>query len=999
MSFAFNKFLLDITAKPEEDNRTGDGLTPYSPPSSQLPRPQGALSEASNTPEAPSEIPRTPDVNMLEEHARNGDSPSKVVFSRAEDFIAATLSNLSFQKNAQSESPASISNKNEEDEQTMETEVSLPVAKPSTSLAPGMSEAEYVFKALSRVPPDMRYQVIPSLVKNLTLKTYGDVRVSDCISSPIMSVRCQPDFSRSAIPDSIENAAAQVLEANFDAKTQPSTNIEGLVSTVLSLTQAFRKIEDIGAPQGKDDVDGDSKKTPLTADDIVEIVGPIKFEEEKPKVWREGMMLKDNKEDASKTVFMTQNLNKMYEKDDVKKSRTSFEIASAKITREVGYFSKILDRAGSDMRDTEYSLDPIRVLDARQKVKEELLKLKGDIDVFISSNLEGDIREKPAERIVKELPSSVKVEYVYPNEKKLQGKDQKIVASEDGNQVHVCTDCNEEIVVAPGSNLEEELLKHTHGNDYLNTTGTIVKSSTKVVDKKERKVNEAKHKRAMFLNKLVPCLIDDNLVNCLPCGVNLESDNAVLADHMDADAHLQNLNQYNTRVQKELILQNPDLFGPNKLFYLTDLHIVMNKIFVDPMSKYAYCGLCKKELPPRQQNVEEHIKSKGHDKLLLDFLEGKQPTIVSTRSQVPDSAEVKTAQMLDMTEQPAIDISQLEKLLEMKTRKKSPQQDSDDMEIASNSSDGKYDHIYRTPDRKHVCLICDSRNIPNQNALDAHHGGALHKKNLDASKNMRNGLNPDQQALMVQNGIAVSYGKLPLIFECLACNASYANYETMLRHFNGPHVQNLARVRSKQAVPIKKNNIKGFNRVILHRNGAEFWCFKCRMTLPNIGAAFEHVKLPGHEDSVDGVKYTTATQFYCSYCMVKINGERNVGQHVMGPKHKSFASADNNPPPNKLRANSESNTAPSFSRAQVKKQKDEKNSASQGEQNKSNVPYQLDTPKTDEGVLLQKNGVLELHNGMYDCAFCGTGPVTRSEIFHHIFSFDHLTKMSKLGAR
>lgn len=996
MSFSFNKFLMDIAAKPEE----GDGITPFSPPSSHLPRPQGALSDGSRALDAPLEVPRTPEVNLLEEHARNGSSPSKVIFSRAEDFIAATLSNLSLQNSSHSESPAPISNKPEE-ERNRETDnaAKLPVGA-STSLAPGMSEAEYVFKALSLVPPDMRYRVIPSLVKNLTLKTYGDVRVSDSISSPIMSVRCQLDSSRSAIPDSIENAAAQVLEANFDTKMQPSMNIEGLVSTVLSVTQAFRKIEDIAAPQGTEDSDGDSKKTPLTADDIVEIVGPIKFEEEKPreeKVWREGMMLKDNKEDTSKTVFMTQNLNKQYEKDDVKKSRTSFEIAAAKITREVGYFSKILDRAGSDMRDTEYSLDPIRVLDARQKAKDELLKLKGDIDVFISSNLEGDIREKPAEKIVKESISSVKVEYVYPNEKKLQGKEQKIVASPDSNQMHVCTDCNEEIVVTQGSNLEEELLKHTHNND--SSTGTIVKSSIKVADKKERKANEAKHKRAMFLNKLVPCLIDDNLFSCLPCGINLESDNAVLADHMDSDAHMQNLNQYNTRVQKDLINQNPDLFGPNKLFYLTDLHIVMNKIFVDPMSKYAYCGLCKKELPPRQQNVEEHIKSKGHDKLLLDFLEGRQPTIVSNRSQILDGAEVKTAQMLDMTEQPAIDISQLEKLLETKARKKSPQQESDEMEIASNSSDGKYDHIYRTPDKKHVCLICDSRNIPNQNALDAHHSGALHKKNLDASKNVRNGLTPDQQALMVQNGIAVSYGKVPLIFECLSCGTSYANYETMLRHFNGPHIQNLARVRSKQAVPIKKNNVKGFNRVILHRNGTEFWCFKCRMTLPNIGAAFEHVKLPGHEDSVDGVKYTTATQFYCGYCMVKINGERNVGQHVMGPKHKSFASADNNPAPNKMRANSESNSAPSFSRAQVKKQKDEKNSAYQGEQHKTQAPYQMELPKTDEGILLQKNGVLELPNGMYDCAFCGTGPVTRSEIFHHIFSFDHMTKMSKLGAR
>lgn len=990
---------MDITAKPEEESGTGEGIAPFSPPSSQLPRPQGALSMASRAPGAPLEVLRTPDVTILEEHARNGSSPSKVVYSRAEDFIAATLTNLSLQNYAQSEAPAQNSN-NTEDIQIQETtpaKVCLPVVEASTTLAPGMSEAEYVFKALSRVPPDMRYQVIPSLVKNLTLKTYGDVRVSDCISSPIMSVRCQPDFSRSAIPDSIENAAAQVLEANFDAKTQPSTNIEGLVSTVLSLTQAFRKIEDIAAPQSEEDLGADSKKAPLTADDIVGIVGPIKFEEEKPKVWREGM-IKDNKEDASKTVFMTQNLNKQYEKDDVKKSRTSFEIASAKITREVGYFSKILDRAGSDMRDTEYSLDPIRVLDARQKVKDELLKLKGDIDLFISSNLEGDIREKPAEKIVEESASCVKVEYVYPNEKKLQGKEQKIVASQDGNQVHICIDCNEEIVVAQDSNLEDELLKHTHGNDISTNAGTIVKSSIKVVDKKERKANEAKHKRAMFLNKLVPCLIDDNFVNCLPCGVNLESDNAVLADHMDVEAHVQNLNQYNARMQKELIIQNPDLFGPNKLFYLTDLHTVMNKIFVDPVSKYAYCGLCKKELPPRQQNVEEHIKSKGHDKLLLDFLEGKQPTISSNRNQVSDGAQVKIAQMLDVTEQPEIDVSQLEKLLETKARKKSPQQDSDDMEIASNSSDGKYDHIYRTPDRKHVCLICDSRNIPNQNALDAHHGGALHKKNLEASKNVRNGLNPDQQALMVQNGIAVSYGKLPLIFECLACSASYANYETMLRHLNGPHVQNLARVRSKQAVPVKKNN-KGFNRVILHRNGTEFWCFKCRMTLPNIGAAYEHVKLQGHEDSVDGVKYTTATQFYCTYCMVKINGERNVGQHVMGPKHKSFANADSNPVPNKQRTNSESNSAPSFSRAQVKKQKDEKNSSYQGEQNKSNVPYQLETPKTDEGILLQRNGVLELPNGTYDCAFCGTGPVTRSEIFHHIFSFDHLTKMSKLGAR
>lgn len=719
------------------------------------------------------------------------------------------------------------------------------------------------------------------------------------------------------------------------------------------------------------------------------------------KIWRKGMEKKSG-ENTNKTMFISQNLTKMYDKADAQIKSLSYDVSAAKILREIVYFEKMLHVTSEDLKNSEHTRSTEHVLITREKIKDKVETMLLAVQRFLDETLKGPVRTEAAS--IQHPSQKEEVEYVHAPEKKSakEAKAELCLENVDvANSLHKCVDCGLYVVVDEGEDLESAFEKHANSSEHMSICESEDSSGVKIskLQPKERIENNGKkvlekvprqnvlnhtQSRQMMLNQIISHANNTEsqvMFTCNPCGDVLAAE--AFSTHVNNNTHKDNLNNYNIRLQKDLMIKYPDLFGPGKTFHLTDLHIVMNKIFVDPLAKYTYCGLCRKELPSKQLNIDEHITSKYHEKLLLASMEGKVSKV-----QHKDNDQSFGNKMRNMHDNldniSKSDNSENIRLRSAQDRRSSGNIQPYDME--------EKDKVYGATsiDGKFVCLLCDARGITSVQNLVSHFNGGPHKTNLEHSKSPRGDVDSITQFRLIRNMVCVSYGRSPLVAECLACHTPpFSSIQAAVEHTELP--SHIGMLLSKQREHKSQQTRERTERrpsvatsVILHRNGVNFWCLSCRCELQDIVTAYRHVLLPGHSTpSVDGVLMLQSTQFHCDHCNVFINSEKNVGQHIISQKHRQQVVA----PATKMNLSREARTPPTMSRAHAKKLEDECTD------NKSAHSCDDGKLKLEERILLHKNFINILKKNLFQCKICDSEQMNRAKILTHIFCYDHVVKM------
>lgn len=131
-----------------------------------------------------------------------------------------------------------------------------------------------------------------------------------------------------------------------------------------------------------------------------------------------------------------------------------------------------------------------------------------------------------------------------------------------------------------------------------------------------RKINLHDDRISAFLrgNRIMVMPLNGDMLNCIPCNTELTNVLYDVVQHAESAKHQNTLHEYNYKVQKEIIKSNPDLFGFGKQYPLTEKHLRQDKLFVNPVADFAYCGICRKPviLNNIQHNILTHLTIAEH---------------------------------------------------------------------------------------------------------------------------------------------------------------------------------------------------------------------------------------------------------------------------------------------------------------------------------------------------------------------------------------------------
>lgn len=131
-----------------------------------------------------------------------------------------------------------------------------------------------------------------------------------------------------------------------------------------------------------------------------------------------------------------------------------------------------------------------------------------------------------------------------------------------------------------------------------------------------RKINIHDERISAFLrgNRIMNVPFDGETLSCIPCDMELTTELCDVVRHTESAKHQNTLDEYNYKVQKEIIKSNQDLFGFGKQYPLTEKHLRQDKLFVNPVADFAYCGICRKpvNLNDIQHNFLTHLTIEEH---------------------------------------------------------------------------------------------------------------------------------------------------------------------------------------------------------------------------------------------------------------------------------------------------------------------------------------------------------------------------------------------------
>lgn len=131
-----------------------------------------------------------------------------------------------------------------------------------------------------------------------------------------------------------------------------------------------------------------------------------------------------------------------------------------------------------------------------------------------------------------------------------------------------------------------------------------------------RKINLHDERISTLLrgNRIMIVPIDGDTLSCIPCDTELSTSLYDVVRHAESTKHQNTLDEYNYKVQKEIIKANLDLFGFGKQYPLTEKHLRQDKLFVNPVADFAYCGICRKPviLNDIQHNILKHLTIEEH---------------------------------------------------------------------------------------------------------------------------------------------------------------------------------------------------------------------------------------------------------------------------------------------------------------------------------------------------------------------------------------------------
>ncbi|XP_077283757.1 uncharacterized protein LOC143909583 [Arctopsyche grandis] len=698
-----------------------------------------------------------------------------------------------------------------------------------------------------------------------------------------------------------------------------------------------------------------------------------------PKAWREGMEVKGIEDTGvAKTVFITQNLNKNYEKQELNRKFISYRLSYGKLIRESDYFCTILKRVSEDIKLTESRTNREKVIEHREIMKSKLNGVKKLIDDFISQNLVGEVAIRQDD--TNNTEETQLTEYVFLGDKK---PGEKLSGTERIISMNMCSDCNIEIITEDGQDFDAAML--VHGQTEIHKASrpepppprkSAVLNAMENVDSKS--LENLKKSPIVKLNRITTSLIDDSM-HCEVCDYNFPSHTQEIFKHMAENNHKEKLNTYNIESQKSIIEKNPDVFGEEGQFQLNSIHINLNKIFVDPSIKQAYCGLCCRQLPFSQSNIDEHIASLKHDKLLIEAVDnfssdfialGIDPNILSAikaKSGEPIEAarENKPKREMPMREMPMREMP-------MREPREAPMQQKQDSQVFLDVADIQ-NFRKVLPDKPIRCIpeLYDSNNVP------------IH--NLEYYEQ------PELKKFLIDNGLQRQPGGK---FKCVYCpNLEIPNSRYAFRHINkhkmGPgNPQSFENwKRQPNSRQQQYNSEQKFGRVVMHKNGVNYWCTSCRLPLIDASTAFAHVKTDNHYMYVDGVSFSSGTIFDCSTCKTTINGEKNACQHLIAVKHRENSKLDA-----QAKQEGRMNMIEERKQKQLEKQKGE---AQRKEKASGEVNANM-SMLSDEERLLDKNGVVySADSGTYYCGYCGWNIKKRPDVLVHIYSFEHLSCMPK----